>query len=283
MSEAVKHYFAPIPNRAWMDERLATRPLLLRVLALIAAHDRFNKNGKGCTLSTGRMAEKLNATQSKVAAACRQLTEWGYLNRLPTPGHRQVYMHCVVYEPEADKAALKGKTQSQEGLGSTSQPIPCRDTVTPQTQSQAVLGSDTKPSPERYPVEGKTQSQGGLHKRLSSKEKEDTPLEEERGYSSQEARSDDRALLGRDSFVDDLVKRARIRHDLRKLEAALKGLQAGSARLSHPDQMQPWLERWRDFCIEVADSHELDDPLCQLAGRLIDDCIVMLSDLEEAA
>lgn len=260
MNEAVKHYFAPIPNRAWMDERLATRPLLLRVLALIAAHDRFNKNGKGCTLSTGRMAEKLNATQSKVAAACRQLTEWGYLNRLPTPGHRQVYMHCVVYEPEADKAALKGKTQSRAGLGSNPQPSPSRDTVTPETQSQ-----------------------GGLHKRLSSKEKEDTPLEEERRYSSQEARSGDRALLGRDSFVDDRVQRARIGHDLRKLEAALKSLQGGSARLSHPDQMQPWLERWRDFCIEVADSHELDDPLCQWAGRLIDDCIVMLSDLEEAA
>lgn len=173
MSEVVKHYYAPIPNRAWADERLATRPLYLRVLALVAAHDRFNRNGKGCMLSSGRIAEKLGASQSKVAAALRALLEYGYLQRHPTPGHRQVYMHCVVYDATADKAVLKGKTQSRAVLGSEAKPSTTGDSVAPETQSRAVL-----------------------HKRLSSKEKEDTPLKRKEDTPLQEARPVGRASAG---------------------------------------------------------------------------------------
>lgn len=112
----LKAYFAPVPNRAVTDDRL--RLIHYRVLALVAAHDRFGANGMGCTLSTRGIGERLKQKQGNVSNACRDLVSWGYLLPAPNPKHSQMRMLRVVYE-DADKDAFKRTpTDMLEGVGS---------------------------------------------------------------------------------------------------------------------------------------------------------------------
>ena len=112
-----KAYFAPVPNRAVTDDRL--RLIHYRVLALIAAHDRFGINGMGCTLSTRGIGERLKQKQGNVSIACRDLVNWGYLMPVRNPKHSQMRMLSVIYEDE-DKDAFKARpaTDMLEGIGS---------------------------------------------------------------------------------------------------------------------------------------------------------------------
>lgn len=146
--------FAPIPNRAAADSRLTG--LHFRVLTAIAMHARFGGNGLGCTLSSRRLAAKVGAPYNKVAVARRQLVEWGLLEERPHPSRKQMFMHFVCFDPEAD-AAMLSKTGPSEGTGWDGEPVPPG-------------GPD---DPETGPSEGTT---------------EDTHLKGERRYSSEEER-----------------------------------------------------------------------------------------------
>jgi len=111
-----KAYFAPVPNRAVTDDRL--RLIHYRVLALIAAHDRFGVNGMGCTLSTRGIGERLRQKQGNVSIACRDLVNWGYLMPVRNPKHSQMRMLSVIYE-DGDKDAFKqAPTDMPKGIGS---------------------------------------------------------------------------------------------------------------------------------------------------------------------
>ena len=50
MADQPKDIYAPIPARAMADEKLTAEHF--RVLMAVAAHDRFNKNGKGWRRTT---------------------------------------------------------------------------------------------------------------------------------------------------------------------------------------------------------------------------------------
>lgn len=111
-----KAYFAPVPNRAVTDDRL--RLIHHRVLALIAAHDRFGVNGMGCTLSTRGIGERLKQKQGNVSIACRDLVNWGYLMPARHPKHSQMRMLSVVYEDEDKDAFKQTATDMPKGIGS---------------------------------------------------------------------------------------------------------------------------------------------------------------------
>jgi DNA-binding MarR family transcriptional regulator len=124
-----KRYFAAIPLRALADSRLKRAHLI--VLAVVAAHDRFGENGFGCTLSTRRIAEILNSIQPTVSNACQELIAWGYLDRATNPAHIQKRMLSIVYESDADRAAMKWRTDVRKRIGSPTHPGRAGDQANP--------------------------------------------------------------------------------------------------------------------------------------------------------
>lgn len=102
----MKHYFAPIPNRALIDDRVTGRKL--KILGIISAHDRMGRNGQHCTLSVRRIGEKLGVDFSNARKDIRDLIEWGYIGRLAHPTHKQRWQLAIAYDDAADLAVVKG-------------------------------------------------------------------------------------------------------------------------------------------------------------------------------
>lgn len=122
-----KSYFAPVPNRALVDAGL-TR-LDLRVLGLIAAHDRFSANGLGCTLSTRRIADRLESKQPKVSASIQRLIEKGYVVAVANPKYAQKRMLAIVYDPAADKSVVSGRDSAATDTLQGISPAAATDTL----------------------------------------------------------------------------------------------------------------------------------------------------------
>lgn len=146
MSEPSKPYFAPIPNRALIDDRMKGRHY--RVLGIIAAHDRFMYRGLGCTLSGSRIAAKVGMTQPNVSRACRDLEAWGYLARHAHPKIKQRSMWTVLYDPQSDKAVLGTPPEAASLPPANPEP-------------------DDKPMPHRAMADGQTYAPQDIHNRLN--------------------------------------------------------------------------------------------------------------------
>lgn len=69
-----KRYFAPVPNRALVDDRI--HGLHFRFFGVVAAHDRFGQNGLGSTLSLQRYADILGSHKQSIARVRRELIDW---------------------------------------------------------------------------------------------------------------------------------------------------------------------------------------------------------------
>ena len=97
---AGKQKFAALPARACGDTRLTGGHW--RVLAIVAYHDRFNRNGRGCYITHQNMAETIGSSRSSVTQWLRDLLAWGYLSTvaaLTSDRRREAY--TVLYdEPE---------------------------------------------------------------------------------------------------------------------------------------------------------------------------------------
>lgn len=100
------HFFSPVPNRAYFDDRLDK--IHMKVFGVIAMHDRMGRNGQRCTLSVRRIGERLGIDFSYVAKAIRDLAEFGYVERLAHPTHSQRQQLAVAYDDAADLAVLSG-------------------------------------------------------------------------------------------------------------------------------------------------------------------------------
>ncbi len=109
MAEAVgdmtsEQQFAALPVRACSDKRLTGGHW--RVLRIIAYHDRFNRNNRGCYIKHQKMAEMIGSSRSSVTEWLRDLLAWGYLGTLrpqTSDGRRAAY--TVLYdEPSAEPA-----------------------------------------------------------------------------------------------------------------------------------------------------------------------------------
>jgi len=96
--------FAPIPARAMADEALSA--LDLRVLAALAAHDRFGANGIGCYASHKRLAALVRCHLKSLSRSLRTLAEHGYIDAAPHPLNKRTRVYRVRYTG-ADEAVMK--------------------------------------------------------------------------------------------------------------------------------------------------------------------------------
>lgn len=115
-----RHIFAPVPVRAITDPRMTGRKL--RILAMVAAHDRFSVNGVGCTLSRRALADKLGLDWSNAKRDVRALIRAGYLDETPHPTRPGRVMLAVRYDDAADRDALTGGVVSNPLRGGYQQP-----------------------------------------------------------------------------------------------------------------------------------------------------------------
>lgn len=109
MSEPVKPIYAPMPARALADTRLSGTDF--RLLAAIAAHDRFGKNGTGCFASQRRLAALIGAHEKAVARSAGRLVEFGYVATERSPTNGRLVIYRVVYN-EDDAHAMRGDGRS---------------------------------------------------------------------------------------------------------------------------------------------------------------------------
>lgn len=120
--------FSPLPARAMADEALAA--LDIRVLAALAAHDRFGANGIGCYASHPRLASLVKCHLKSLSRSLRMLAEHGYIEASLHPLNRRLRVYRVVYLP-ADKEMMKGS------IGN--------DTVTDTDSVEDPIGNQTVP------------------------------------------------------------------------------------------------------------------------------------------
>ena len=111
MSTTSKKNFAPIPLRAVRDQRLTGHHL--RVLAVIAAHDRLNKNGSGCWASQNRLAALLGCSKSRLSEGLSDLRDYGYIDSRLNPEKRWYRVHRVIYSID-DERFWPSKSVPQE-------------------------------------------------------------------------------------------------------------------------------------------------------------------------
>src|SRR5436190_24080632 len=101
VSTTSKKNFAPIPLRAVRDQRLTGHHL--RVLAVIAAHDRLNKNGSGCWASQNRLAALLGCSKSRLSEGLSDLRDYGYIDSRLNPEKRWYRVHRVIYSIDDER------------------------------------------------------------------------------------------------------------------------------------------------------------------------------------
>ena len=154
MAEQPKDIYAPIPARAMADEELTAEHF--RVLMVVAAHDRFNRNGKGCCASHPRLARLAKCHIKSLSRSLKALAERGYIEGLPSPFNKLQRAYSVIYN-DADRAIMASP------IGNN--PATYRD------------GIGNNPATETGPIGNKDfhepeQNQGfPVHKRFSETEK----------------------------------------------------------------------------------------------------------------
>ena len=112
MNTTNKQRFAPIPLRALLDQRLTGHHL--RLLGMIAAHDRLGKNGSGCWASQDRLAALLGCSKSTLSKRLSVLRDYGYIASQSNPEKRWFRVHRVVYTAD-DEQFWTTKSVSMEG------------------------------------------------------------------------------------------------------------------------------------------------------------------------
>lgn len=91
-------HFAAVPARACADKRLTGGHW--RVLGIIAFHDRFNRNNRGCYITHQTMAEFIGSSRSSVTEWIRDLLAWGYVGTLaPLNNDRRREAYTILYDP----------------------------------------------------------------------------------------------------------------------------------------------------------------------------------------
>jgi hypothetical protein len=108
--KAETHRFAPVPARAIGDLRLSARHL--RVLAAVAIHDRFGRNGQGCWAGRKRLADEVQCSESHLSDALGDLRLFGYINSERHPMNRRTMVHRVVYNSD-DTSRIRDLSRTQ--------------------------------------------------------------------------------------------------------------------------------------------------------------------------
>ncbi len=127
--------YGAIPFRAFRDKHLAGVPLAL--LGVIAAHDRFGRNGQGCTANQSRLAELIGCRREAINAAVGVLDALGYITcgLDEKTGRRRSY--SVRYDNKADNLAFRA---GQERSGAK-RPKACAPRRVPLTTTTTMCGT----------------------------------------------------------------------------------------------------------------------------------------------
>lgn len=96
--------FCPDPPRAMADQRLSS--LDIRVLMAISFHDRFSKNGVGCTAGHGRLASLVGCHLKSLSRSIKTLAECGYVGGRANPLNPKSRCYFVIYN-STDEAIMK--------------------------------------------------------------------------------------------------------------------------------------------------------------------------------
>src|SRR5262249_23620461 len=91
-----KTQFAPIPVRAFSDDRL--QPAHWRLLSAIAYHDRFGNNKRGCYAKHKTLATEIGVHEKTIAPTAADLIEWGYISAARNDFDRRLVVYSVLYE-----------------------------------------------------------------------------------------------------------------------------------------------------------------------------------------
>ncbi|WIW51134.1 helix-turn-helix domain-containing protein [Mesorhizobium mediterraneum] len=86
------------------DQRLSS--LDIRVLMAISFHDRFSKNGVGCTAGHGRLASLVGCHLKSLSRSIKTLAECGYVGGRANPLNPKSRCYFVIYN-STDEAIMK--------------------------------------------------------------------------------------------------------------------------------------------------------------------------------
>lgn len=90
------YLFAPVPLGALTDRNLKLTDI--RVLGRIAYHDRFGRNGMGCTASYTAIGKALGIERASVSRSVRRLVENEWILHDVDPNDRRKVQLWVNYE-----------------------------------------------------------------------------------------------------------------------------------------------------------------------------------------
>lgn len=116
-----KPQFAPVPERAIGDTRLTASHW--RVLATIAFHDRFGRDGSGCYAGAGRLAREAAIDPTNVARLTADLAEWGYVETGTHPLYRRLRTYSMIYQ-ETLGVSTNDKSGDQQIVGKSTNEEP---------------------------------------------------------------------------------------------------------------------------------------------------------------
>lgn len=154
MEEEIKPRFGGIPFRALRDGELTL--LDIRLLAVIAAHDGFNKNRRGCFASHKRLASLIEAHYKSAARSIAKLIDRGYVDASQQGDDGRLRVYRVIYTQE-DHHAFRGDGRSHapaRQLKSVTHTVTNHETKsvthettdTPAKDSQPLAGVGNSPS-----------------------------------------------------------------------------------------------------------------------------------------
>jgi len=239
--------FAPVPTRAIGDGNL--NGLDLRVLAFIAAHDRFQANGIGCYTNQRKMATAVGTDHTRLNKTLRRLVDAGYIEAQPHPMNKRLRVYTVLYT-EGDGAWMRGETVGAHA-----------------NNADRTVGAHANTAPETVGTpEGQVPDNGERSRQNIFREAENTSGRSRGRYTPEGARSADRGVTAGRQGEWSRDRGGTIAEQLRRLETDIR-------RGCHLD-----LDAAADWLSDVFFIVEDDTNEYQWAARLHDMVHDMLED-----
>jgi len=254
---APKLHFAPVPARAFGDEKLTK--LHLRVLGVIAMHDRMSGNrnkGQGCLAGNVRLAAMCGCNLTNLSTALTELSE--YIEREPHPLNKKLRVYRVLYNDEDEAFIKRARAENALPVGKSS--ASPDDLPTGKRSSSNALPHGKRSAEDALPESGtivcptekkEMQDQGDEPLQYIPRSGEDIPPKRERDLA--EARGS--RIWSTESIGAELAKCER------HLKAGLSA--------QHLDRMRCRLE-------EITVQAELGTPDHQRASQLLEDVLDQL-------
>src|SRR5262249_37568716 len=192
MTSGGKTQFAALPLRALSDADLSGSHF--RLLATIAYHDRFGKNGQGCYATQATLSRISGIHVTNIPKLAANLVRWGYLDMSRNEMDRRLVTYRVRYddleipartardrEPKNAGQSTRGRTRAAAGgfTSQSSEPSADLDVLLPDTAGESAGGATRDPLARKcgQPIEnmdgvtGKRTEERGREEEILRKQK----------------------------------------------------------------------------------------------------------------